>query len=199
MSKFICVSLKYCIFTLTFSMKLPGLLNEDYRFNEHLISVIDNTLSDMLGEEAKRATYKYLKEVHSLETKNLSHELATLDLGLKKLFGSVARIIENQIVNEIFSQINLSLTNDDTFPNLIEKARNQYNLETHSSIRLENINQKFEGSRENQIHTYHLARTIAHLATSLMALYMTTSVYLQAPTTINVSSGGVNPPSQLFA
>ena len=101
---------------------------EESRFNELFIDVMENTISDILGEEAKKEIYLYLKAVVFLEVENISKELVVFDAGLKRLFGAGATTLENAIVKELFSRIGLEVSARDTFVNLVGKAKTYFTL-----------------------------------------------------------------------
>jgi hypothetical protein len=96
-------------------------------FNELLLEVIDDTLTYILGEEAKKVLYTYLKWTVFLEKQDIGKELAAFDEGLKKLFGSGANVIEDAVVKEMFSRmIGLKISANDTFLDIVEKMRTHF-------------------------------------------------------------------------
>jgi len=101
---------------------------EESRFNELFIDVMEHTISDILGGEAKKEICLYLKAVVFLEVENISKELVVFDAGLKRLFGAGATTLENAIVKELFSRIGLEVSARDTFVNLVGKAKTYFTL-----------------------------------------------------------------------
>ena len=101
---------------------------EDIRFNELFVEVLDKTLIDILGKEAKRELYIYFKAVLSLDSENISREADAFHTGLKLLFGSGAIRIENAIVKELFSKIGLKVSTKHAFVDLVKKARIYFTL-----------------------------------------------------------------------
>lgn len=101
---------------------------DDGQFNKLLLEVTDSTLTNILGVEAKRELYVYFKAVLSLNIENVSRELEAFHTGLKLLFGSGAISIENAIVNDLYPKINLKVSAEDNFVNLVKKARVHFTL-----------------------------------------------------------------------
>jgi len=93
------------------------------RFNELLLEVIDDRLTRLLGEEAKKTLYIYLKAVLFLERENIGRELKLFHKGLKLLFGSSAIEMEDVIVKGLLSRLGLKISGKDTFVNFVEKAK----------------------------------------------------------------------------
>jgi len=96
---------------------------DDDQFHKLFLEVTDSTLTSILGVEAKKELYVYFKAVLSLDIEDVSRELEAFRTGLKLLFGSGAISIENAIVNDLFSKINLRIPVEDNFVNLVKKAR----------------------------------------------------------------------------
>ena len=101
---------------------------EDIRFSELFLEVLDNTLIDILGKEAKNELYIYFKAVLSLDSENISREVDAFHTGLKLLFGPSAIRIENAIAKELFSKIGLKFSTKDAFVDLVKKARTYFTL-----------------------------------------------------------------------
>jgi len=106
----------------------------DVRFNELLQEAIDNTLTNTLGENAKKELYIYLKAVLSLDRNNVGRELEAFHTGLRLLFGSGALSIENAILKELFSRIGLSIHAEGDFLNLVKKARAHFSPRKKSRV-----------------------------------------------------------------
>ena len=98
------------------------------RFNELLLEVIDNSLTSLLGEDAKKALYIYLKAVLFLERESVGKELEVFHTGLTLLFGSSAVEIEDVIVKELLSRLGLEISGKDTFVNFVKKAKTYFIL-----------------------------------------------------------------------
>jgi len=96
------------------------------RFNELLLETIDDSLNRLFGGMAGNLVYSFLKTVASLDREDITSDLVGFDAGLRKLLGSGATVLEKVIVKELYSRLSLSVPVDDSFTELIEKAKNSY-------------------------------------------------------------------------
>ena len=98
------------------------------RFNELLLEVIDDNLNRLFGGMAGNLVYSFLKTVASLDREDITSDLVGFDAGLRKLLGSGATVLEKVIVKDLYSRLGLSVPLDDSFTELIEKAKNSYSM-----------------------------------------------------------------------
>jgi hypothetical protein len=103
-----------------------NVVNKEAQFNKLLVEAIDSTLSHVLGEQAKRELYIYLKAVLSLDSESIGREPEAFHTGLKLLFGSGAISIETAIVREMFFRIDLKVPAKGNFTDLVKKARTHF-------------------------------------------------------------------------
>jgi len=107
---------------------------KEARFNELLLETIDDSLNRLFGGMAGNLVYSFLKTVASLDREDITSDLIGFDAGLRKLLGSGATVLEKVIVKELYSRLGLSVPLDDSFTELIEKAKNSYSMK---KVRLE--------------------------------------------------------------
>lgn len=104
---------------------------EEAKFNKLFLNIVDDTLIDLLGENAKKALYIYLETVFFLKRNDFINDLESFHEGLEKIFGSGAIMIENIIAKILYKKINLKFK-EDTFINLMEKVKEQATSQRHS-------------------------------------------------------------------
>jgi len=98
------------------------------RFNELLLEAIDDSLNRLFGGIAGNLVYSFLETAASLDREDITSDLIGFDAGLRKLLGSGATVLEKVIVKELYSRLGLSVPLDDSFTELIEKAKNTYSM-----------------------------------------------------------------------
>ena len=92
------------------------------KFNKLFLNAVDDTISDLLGENAKKALYIYLKTVFFLKKNDFIKDLEAFHKGLTKIFGESAIDIENLIAKVLYQKIDQKFEKGD-FASLIIKAK----------------------------------------------------------------------------
>jgi len=76
----------------------------DYEFNVLLLEAIDEALSS-LGESAKKVIYRHLEEKFMIEKGQIPFKIEEFSDALEDIFGMGAKIIELQIMKNIYKKI----------------------------------------------------------------------------------------------
>jgi len=76
---------------------------EQHEFNRVLLSVIDESLNQILGENSTRFIYSFL-EKHNLRKEDIPDNLEELHYVLKKIFDLGAYVIEKVIIEKLYSR-----------------------------------------------------------------------------------------------
>jgi len=85
--------------------------------DEKLSNAIDKVLNRVLGRQATETFYVHLENTHSIQRKNIGHELASFNSALKEYFGAGAGVLEQVIHMDLeFAELEAEL-------NLAEKSR----------------------------------------------------------------------------
>ena len=86
-------------------------------FDERMSNVIDRVLNRVLGQQAAETFYVHLENTHSIQRRNIAHELNSLNSALREYFGAGAGVIE-QVIHK-----NLEFAERETELDLAEKSR----------------------------------------------------------------------------
>jgi len=96
---------------------------EKVKYEELLLSAIDEGLDTILGEKSKKLVFLYLRHVFFLEKERICDEPEIFHLGLKSLFGSSASLLEQDILNRLCSKLNLSYFSKEAFSVSLRRIR----------------------------------------------------------------------------
>ena len=114
--------------TRIYSLRLMRQSIEGRWFDKLFLEAIDVSLDRCFGMEIRNLVYVFLRASVSLERKSIPRAPSAFVSGLEKLFGSGATAIEKAIVKELYSKIDLEVSAEDTFPDLIERARASFTI-----------------------------------------------------------------------
>jgi len=93
------------------------------RYEELLLSAIDECLDSTLGEKSRKLVFLYLRNVFFLEKERICDEPEIFHLCLKSLFGLSASFLEQDILNRLCSKMNLKYFSKEAFSVSLKKIR----------------------------------------------------------------------------
>jgi len=92
-------------------------------FNKLLAKIIDNSLKDVLNENATSAIYAYLESNYALDQKEIPQKLDVFVDGLHKFLSTGAYAVEHVILENLYSNLKcsdkLELDDENDFKNSI--------------------------------------------------------------------------------
>jgi hypothetical protein len=97
-------------------------------FDKLLAKTIDNSLKDVLNENATSAIYAYLKSNYALNQEEIPQKLDVFVDGLHKFLSTGAYAVEHVILESLYSNLKcageLELDNENDFKNSITHLKN---------------------------------------------------------------------------
>ena len=75
-----------------------------------LLNVIDETMKQVFTETGTKVIYKYLENNSHLKRKEIAEKTEVFSAGLEKLLGSAAPVIEQLILENLHSKLELEFT-----------------------------------------------------------------------------------------
>ena len=112
MSEYFAIRIERLRYISTISRKISPIREEGEQmgFREALLETLDSTLTSLLGETGRSLIYGYLKTTYGLRRDEFPNRFETLLKGLREIFSSGARGIEDIIIDAIFSELERNQT-----------------------------------------------------------------------------------------
>jgi hypothetical protein len=103
-------------------------VRKENEFDKLLAKIIDNSLKDVLNENATSTIYAYLKSNYALNQEEIPQKLDVFVDGLHKFLSTGAYAIEHVILENLYSNLKcageLELDNENDFKNSITHLKN---------------------------------------------------------------------------
>jgi len=92
------------------------------KFEDVLLLSIDNALK-VFGETVKKMILHYLETVRSVERGQIAQQPEAFQKALEELLGTGALVVENQVVQNLYRELDLDMPEKMSFVKAVESAR----------------------------------------------------------------------------